>query len=90
MKKIIVAVISLLGMGIPVKLNAQKIISPQSHGWAVYVGTHKLTDKFSLMTEYQWRRADGFMSWQQSLLRFGLEYNVNPNVSVMAGYAWIL
>ena len=68
---------------------SQKVISPQSHGWAMYVGTHKLTEKFSLMTEYQWRRADGFQSWQQSLLRFGLEYQVNPNVSVMGGYAWI-
>lgn len=41
------------------------------------------------MTEYQWRRADGFRNWQQSLLRFGLEYEINPKVSVMGGYAWI-
>ena len=41
------------------------------------------------MTEYQWRRADGFRHWQQSLLRFGLEYEINPKVSVMGGYAWI-
>ena len=41
------------------------------------------------MTEYQWRRADGFRHWQQSLLRLGLEYEINPKVSVMGGYAWI-
>ena len=41
------------------------------------------------MTEYQWRRADGFRNWQQSLLRLGLEYEINPKVSVMGGYAWI-
>ena len=89
MKKIVFQIIVVAGMVMPALLSAQKIISPQTHGWAMYVGTHKLTDKFSLMTEYQWRRADGFKSWQQSLLRFGLEYNVNPNVSVMAGYAWV-
>jgi hypothetical protein len=41
------------------------------------------------MTEYQWRRADGFQHWQQSLLRFGLEYVLQPKVSVMLGYGWI-
>ena len=41
------------------------------------------------MTEYQWRRADGFQHWQQSLLRLGTEYIFNPKLSVMGGYAWI-
>lgn len=89
MRKIGMTLAILIGINYPTKIIAQKVISPQSHGWGVYVGTHKLTDKFSLMTEYQLRRADGFKSWQQSLLRFGLEYNVNPNVSVMAGFAWV-
>jgi hypothetical protein len=79
----------LVGMGIPANINAQKDISAQTHAWTMYVGTHKLTQKFNLMTEYQWRRADGFNDWQQSLMRFGLEYNLNPNASVMAGYAWV-
>jgi hypothetical protein len=89
MRKIGMTLAILVGIYCPTKIIAQKVISPQSHGWAMYVGAHKLSEKFSLMTEYQWRRADGFKSWQQSLLRFGLEYNVNPNVSLMAGYAWI-
>ena len=70
-------------------IYAQKIIHPQTHAWVMYVGTHKLTENVSLMTEYQWRRADGFNDWQQSLLRFGLEYNFHPNFSLMAGYAWV-
>ena len=70
-------------------IYAQKIIQPQTHAWVMYVGTHKLTENVSLMTEYQWRRADGFNDWQQSLLRFGLEYNFHPNFSLMAGYAWV-
>lgn len=89
MRKIFFQIIIMVGMGMPAILSAQKIISPQSHAWAMYVGTHKLSEKWSVMTEYQWRRADGFKHWQQSLLRFGLDYNLNPNVSIMAGYAWV-
>jgi hypothetical protein len=67
----------------------QKNISVHRLGWTLYTGTHKITNKVNVMTEYQWRRADGFRNWQQSLLRFGLEYEINPKVSVMGGYAWI-
>ena len=68
---------------------AQKNISNQYHAWALYTGTHKITDKVNFMTEYQWRRADGFQHWQQSLLRLGIEYVINPKISVMVGYGWI-
>lgn len=68
---------------------SQKNISNQFHAWTVYTGTHKLSKTLNLMTEYQWRRADGFQHWQQSLMRFGLEYALQPKVSVMLGYGWI-
>ena len=67
----------------------QKNISVHRLAWTLYTGTHKITKKVNVMTEYQWRRADGFQHWQQSLLRLGLEYEINPKVSVMGGYAWI-
>lgn len=68
---------------------SQKIISNQNHAWISYLGNHRITNKFGVHTEYQWRRADGFQNWQQSLLRFGLDYYVNPNVSATVGYGWI-
>lgn len=68
---------------------SQKSISNQMHGWALYTGTHKITPKWSVMTEYQWRRADGFKHWQQSLSRIGLEYGLHPKCSAMLGYGWI-
>jgi len=73
----------------PVFGFAQKNISNQFNAWALYTGTHKISSKVILMTEHQWRRAEGFKHWQQSLLRLGLEYEINPKVSVMGGYAWI-
>jgi len=76
-------------VGCTVASVAQKNISNQFHAWALYTGTHKITNKVNFMTEYQWRRADGFQHWQQSLLRLGTEYVINPKISVMVGYGWI-
>ena len=58
-------------------------------GWYNYFGTFKLSDKFGLHTEYQWRRNNGITDWQQSLLRVGVNYNLNPRVLFRAGYAWV-
>ncbi|MCX6317295.1 MAG: DUF2490 domain-containing protein [Bacteroidetes bacterium] len=58
-------------------------------GWYNYFGTFKVSKKFSLHTEYQWRRADYITNWQQSLLRVGVNYQLNPRVLVRVGYAWI-
>ena len=54
--------------------QTQKEIVTQEHGWAMYFGNHRLTDKWGVHTEYQWRRADYFDRWQQSLLRLGVDY----------------
>jgi len=69
---------------------AQKMISNQTHAWVLYTGNHKISKKFGVHTEYQWRRADFFNDWQQSLARVGLEYYQNPNVTFTAGYASII
>ena len=71
-------------------LFAQKQIDDQVHGWVAYQGNHHLSTKFDLHTEYQWRRADGFADWQQSLTRIGLDYKLNPSVTISGGYGWIL
>jgi len=71
-------------------LVAQKMISNQNHAWVTYLENHKLNDRFSLHTEYQWRRADGFNGWQQSLARIGVDYSILPNLSLTAGYGWII
>ncbi|MFM2038992.1 MAG: hypothetical protein RL432_1931 [Bacteroidota bacterium] len=73
----------------PFYVFTQKNISTQVLAWTLYTGTHKVADRFTLMTEYQWRRSDGFQHWQQSLLRLGMEYTCYPKLSVMIGYAWI-
>lgn len=79
----------LLLMGSSVAVG-QKNIANQDGAWFMYFGNHKLTEKFSLHTEYQWRRNDFVNNWQQSLARVGLDYHFDKNNSVTAGYGWIV
>ena len=58
-------------------------------GWYNYFGTFKLDNKFSLHTEYQWRRDNFISDKQQGLLRLGVNYQLHPNVQLRLGYAWI-
>lgn len=69
--------------------KAQNRISNHNQiGWYAFNGTFKLDDKFSVHTEYQWRRNDYIETWQQCLLRVGLNFQLNPNVQFRVGYAW--
>lgn len=54
-----------------------------------YTGTFKVSEKVGIHTEYQWRRNNLITSWQQSLLRTGLNYTLNLRVFFRLGYAWV-
>ena len=58
-------------------------------GWYNYFGTFKINGRLGLHTEYQFRRDNLITDWQQSLLRVGLNYQLNPRVLLRAGYALI-
>jgi hypothetical protein len=68
---------------------AQKDISTQTHAWVMYTGNHRLSSKWGIHTEYQWRRADYFSHWQQSLLRLGIDYYDKNTLQYTAGYGFI-
>ena len=65
-----------------------RISNHNNIGSYAYNGTFKLDSKFSIHTEYQWRRNDYITTWQQSLLRLGINYQANPNLQLRLGYAW--
>lgn len=74
---------------ISLNLHAQNRISNHHEiGWYAFNGTFKLDQKFSLHTEYQWRRNDYIKTWQQGLLRVGVNFQLNPSVQFRVGYAW--
>lgn len=58
-------------------------------GWYNYFGTFKIAKKYSIHTEYQWRRDNYISDKQQGLLRVGLNYQANPKLQLRLGYAWI-
>jgi hypothetical protein len=57
--------------------------------WGCYFGDHKLSDKWGIHTEYQWRRTDFGLTWQQSLARVGVNYQLHPRVMLTLGYGLI-
>lgn len=58
-------------------------------GWYNYFGTFKVAEKYSIHSEYQWRRDNYITDKQQGLLRVGLNYQANPKLQLRLGYAWI-
>jgi Protein of unknown function (DUF2490) len=70
--------------------NAQttRINDYNTIGWFVYNGTFKLSSKWGIHTDYQWRRENIVTTWQQSLLRLGVNYQVHPKLQLRLGYAW--
>lgn len=71
------------------KAQNSTIKTYENIGWYNYFGTHYLNKKWSLHTEYQWRRNKIIKYGQQSLLRVGVNYTANANVLFRVGYAWI-
>lgn len=65
-----------------------RIATSNAIGWYGFFGTFKLSEKTGIHTEYQWRRNDLINSWQQGLLRVGLNHNLTPRVLLRGGYAW--
>jgi hypothetical protein len=67
----------------------QKQIDTGAHAWAMYFGNHRISERWGIHTEYQWRRHDMFAKWQQSLMRVGVEYYLKNGLQFTVGYGWI-
>lgn len=74
-----------------IQANAQSIrqISRNTNAWFMYVGSHKFTDKWGLHLEAQLRRSDIILEAQQLLLRGGLNYHVNSQITITSGYCFV-
>lgn len=80
---ILVPILAAAQSGVP-REHAQQL-----NGWYMYFGGHPVKGRWELHLEGQWRRHDGILRWQQSLLRPGVTYQVNERVSLTGGYAHI-
>ncbi|MCC6414160.1 MAG: DUF2490 domain-containing protein [Saprospiraceae bacterium] len=88
-KKDYLIVLVLLCLYSPLYTQNNRLNTNGSIGWYNYFGAFKVNDKFGIHTEYQWRRDDFITYWQQSLLRVGINYQLNPRMLLRVGYAWI-
>ena len=73
----------------PITAQSNRIKDHEKIGWYNVFSTVQFNKKFELHGEYQWRRTQFIREWQQSLIRFGLTYNVSQNVKVRLGYAHV-
>lgn len=87
MKKIFI-LFSLLVFSGEIFAQEQRLSDQNTIGWFVYTGSFKVNSRLAIHTEYQWRRTDVVKNWQQGLLRTGLNYSLNKQVNLLAGYAF--
>jgi len=87
MKKILFIILIITNCKSTIAQNRETV--NQFHSWWMYFGNHRIAEKWSLHTEYQFRRADFAAEWQQSLTRIGLDYLMNENMTLTAGYGFI-
>jgi hypothetical protein len=58
-------------------------------GWYSLNGNFKLTPKWSITSEFHYRRSELLTHGMQNLFRNSINYQINPKLQVRAGYAYI-
>lgn len=70
-------------------VNAQQPGEDETGSWFMYFGTNKISERFSIHSEAQFRFYETTNNFNQMLLRTGLNYHIDPNAIATAGYAFI-
>jgi hypothetical protein len=72
--------------------KAQNPIKTHNHDnliWLGYFFRVDLSDKWSVVGDYQFRRKDWFAEWSQKVFRQGVSYSLNQNVELTAGFVYL-
>ncbi len=89
MKKVdqLVLFFSLMILALPASLFAQQ---EKTGNWLMYFGMNRVSDKFSIHSEVQYRNHTvAPVNIEQMLLRIGLNYHFSDKAFVTAGYGYI-
>ena len=88
MKKKIKVAILILGLILPISAQSQ---DSDFGNWLIYIGNKKLSQKWNLHNEVQYRNYNAIGDLEQLLLRVGLGYTFNESKNnVLLGYGYIL
>ncbi len=81
---------ALLLMAAPWVSGQSRQTDHNAHGWYMYFGDHPIGNtKWGLHLEGQYRRHDVVQKWQQLLLRPAVNYQINRNLTLTAGYGYV-
>src|SRR6476660_1559116 len=93
MKKLSLLLFSVL---LSSQIFAQAVVTPEPEktkhsyqNWFVYIGQYKLSPKWGIHLDVQFRMDENVKFARQNLIRPGLIYYLNPNANVAAGYAYV-
>ncbi|MDF0706132.1 DUF2490 domain-containing protein [Flagellimonas okinawensis] len=70
-------------------VHAQQPGEDELGAWYMYFGTNKVSERWSVHTEAQFRFYETTSNFNQMLLRTGLNYHINENAIATGGYAFI-
>ncbi|MGX1929270.1 DUF2490 domain-containing protein [Flagellimonas sp. 2504JD4-2] len=70
-------------------VNAQQAGEDEWGAWYMYFGTNKVSERFSIHTEAQFRFYETTDNFNQLLLRTGLNYHIDANAIATFGYGYI-
>lgn len=71
------------------QVNAQNTGESELGAWYMYFGTNRVTDKLSIHSEAQFRFYEVANTFNQLLLRTGLNYHITDNAIATIGYGYI-
>ena len=83
MKKLLIGIVILFLM--QGSIQAQD----SNHLWGAGFITAKIAPKWSIVADLQWRSRADFKQTNSVIIRPGINYHFNKNLSIAGGYAWI-
>lgn len=86
-RHLLTILVSVGSMGAACAQNT-RISDRNTIGWFTNTTTLRFAERWSGHLEYQFRRTELVQRWQQSLLRTGVNYQVNDKLTLRLGYAW--
>ena len=90
MKKIMVALMCITNFHFAdAQTTPLHLYTDNNNTWFMYLGNHKISEKWGVHLEAQLRRNDYVAKPQQLLLRTGINYYFNNQVFVTAGYCFV-
>jgi hypothetical protein len=66
-----------------------RLYTDNTNGWFMYFGDHKISDKWGVHVEAQYRGADIIKCEQQFLVRPGVNYHFSPQAFATVGYCYV-